>query len=415
MLQQYLSQPDRIIDSIWFKYLGAYFSGRGVLTWDKIKGYYLEVPINRQGSLPSKLSFFNNQVIKQSDVTNIRIRTRHKNEWILIPDVVLKDKLDLIVQDRLSLFVPRIIISEVKKLTSEPNKVWEGQILVKCGRKPIFPDNIEIKETLNNMLIYGKIKRSGLYYKSSDGQEITGTVVDDDYIEFYYKLPQNNWTKAEAWNWAESAIYALSILLGEKVVLLQRQLKRMNRVYRDIRIQTSVHQLGQLKPLGHLHILDKDIFVDLTNFFSKNTKSGDICKKIFLQMIEASKQQTWEGASLLVSTILEATLRTLEEHPFRDNDRSFNIKQSFDKFCSNYFHSINNDYFNEIYKTYKRLRHRNAHPDWLYTETGSMSDSQREKTLNDIILLSRFYGCIILAIAGINKVTFPPVSNKSKL
>lgn len=51
-------------------------------------------------------------------------------------------------------------------------------------------------------------------------------------------------------------------------------------------------------------------------------------------------------------------------------------------------------------KVYARLRHRNAHPDWLTTPNGVLSKEELKQSTKDLVLLSRFYGYMILALAG---------------
>ncbi|MEA5510200.1 hypothetical protein VB715_10545 [Crocosphaera sp. UHCC 0190] len=69
----------------------------------------------------------------------------------------------------------------------------------------------------------------------------------------------------------------------------------------------------------------------------------------------------------------------------------------------------------KIIKIYRDLRHRNAHPDWLFTQGGYLSKEQMEKSLDDMIFLSRFYGYMILAIAGVKelKPEFPSPHKES--
>jgi hypothetical protein len=51
-----------------------------------------------------------------------------------------------------------------------------------------------------------------------------------------------------------------------------------------------------------------------------------------------------------------------------------------------------------------RLRHRNAHPDWLTTPNGVLSKEELKESTKDLIFLSRFYGYMILALAGFKEV-----------
>lgn len=39
-----------------------------------------------------------------------------------------------------------------------------------------------------------------------------------------------------------------------------------------------------------------------------------------------------------------------------------------------------------------RLRHRNAHPDWITHAGGSLSKAEWQQSIEDLTFLSRFYG-----------------------
>jgi hypothetical protein len=55
---------------------------------------------------------------------------------------------------------------------------------------------------------------------------------------------------------------------------------------------------------------------------------------------------------------------------------------------------------NRVKREYFYLRNRNAHPDWLFSQGGSLSEEEQAKSLDSMIFLSRFYGYMILALAG---------------
>jgi antitoxin ParD1/3/4 len=61
-------------------------------------------------------------------------------------------------------------------------------------------------------------------------------------------------------------------------------------------------------------------------------------------------------------------------------------------------------------KAHTYLRDRNAHPDWLFSQGGSLSEAEQVQSLDSMILLSRFYGYMILALAGFKNLDpiFPP-------
>jgi hypothetical protein len=53
-----------------------------------------------------------------------------------------------------------------------------------------------------------------------------------------------------------------------------------------------------------------------------------------------------------------------------------------------------------VLRDFGHLRHRSAHPDWLFTQGGALSDEEMKKSVDCMIFLSRFYGYMILALAG---------------
>ena len=80
-----------------------------------------------------------------------------------------------------------------------------------------------------------------------------------------------------------------------------------------------------------------------------------------------------QAAELLLSTILEAALRTWEEIPFVLGDRTFNRKVSLERFREEYFSEEWKESCDLALRSHTNLRHRNAHPDWLTGHGGSLS------------------------------------------
>lgn len=62
-------------------------------------------------------------------------------------------------------------------------------------------------------------------------------------------------------------------------------------------------------------------------------------------------------------------------------------------------------------KTHVDLRHRNAHPDWLTAPNGVLSKDELKQSTRDLVFMSRFYGYMILAMAGFKEMEplFPNV------
>ena len=131
---------------------------------------------------------------------------------------------------------------------------------------------------------------------------------------------------------------------------------------------------------------------------------------IYQQIFDASQQITMGARELLTATILEAALRTIYDQPF--NRECNSRKDKFD--LSNKLKKFREDYLStnielgrkwksnhkQIIQTHRRLRDRNAHPDWIQSEGGGLSNVM-EEAVNDLIFLTSFYGYMILALAGV--------------
>jgi hypothetical protein len=407
LLQGYLTQPDRVLASVRFHYQGGRYHGRGVLTWNADEGFHTEAPVERFGPRIRSIGFGLGGVVREQDLRSIHMKEHNSQGWILAPQVILRDRLDLVIQNRISIPVARIIISEPQLNIIQPENTWRGSALFKLTDSVIMPDRISQELRINEQALGESWSSSGILYESDQGQRVLGRVVDRQYLELNYHLPLENWSKTEAFRWPDAARDSLSICLGQSVALIQKNVTRNLRSYTDIHCQREIQDVRPFTPFNNDQILDRDRFVGIANFLARNEQGSDVCRRIFLQMAEAEKQRTWQGRALLLATIMEATLRTLEGHPFRAHDRSFIAEQAFTRFQNRYFSEAWADTCERAYQTFRRLRHRNAHPDWLYEETGALSDDQRSETYNDMVFLSKFYGYMILAISGFTDITPP--------
>ncbi|BDI15231.1 hypothetical protein ANSO36C_10330 [Nostoc cf. commune SO-36] len=197
----------------------------------------------------------------------------------------------------------------------------------------------------------------------------------------------------------------------QQLSLLQHtaQLRYKERI--EIRRKKPIYSLNLLSLLDKISPLRKEYFIRLTEFIARNERGSDICRNIFFQLIEASHQSNWQVRELLVSTILEAVLRNIDTQPFqaKKSKSKFNVGSSLKNFISQYLSDEWNDIHTPVMTAHTYLRDRNAHPDWLFTQGGALSEEETEKSLDSMIFLSRFYGYMILSLAGFGnlKPLFP--------
>jgi uncharacterized membrane protein len=119
-------------------------------------------------------------------------------------------------------------------------------------------------------------------------------------------------------------------------------------------------------------------------------------------MADASRQNTTQGKELLLATILEAIFRTINQRPFKVGDYYPAKKRQADmlKFRIEFLSDKWIDSCSKALELHEKLRHRNAHPDWLTSDDGALSKTRLQESYADMIYLSRFYGYMILAMAG---------------
>jgi hypothetical protein len=156
-------------------------------------------------------------------------------------------------------------------------------------------------------------------------------------------------------------------------------------------------------------IIPKELVTHLAFFLSETSRNEYVIRKMFQQIVDASKQSSEAGHALLLSTVLEASLRTLYNIPFvpgrLSREDPFKAKKILGNFQVDYLSGEHDEKWKkkieEIIESYERLRHRYAHPDWVVSEGGMLSDTRMEQAINDMITLSRFYGYMILSLSGL--------------
>jgi mRNA deadenylase 3'-5' endonuclease subunit Ccr4 len=212
----------------------------------------------------------------------------------------------------------------------------------------------------------------------------------------------------------------LSIVSSKTSLLRYHETHRNHRVAKEYNANGESSSLGLIFRLFDHDVVDKNLVVHLALYLSQESENEKIIRRILIQIVDASKQNTKRANELLLSTILEAALRTLYNLPFIPGQRSFDLQKVLKRFQSEYLTGSHEDKWDTIIvklsEVYRRLRHRNAHPDWLSAPMGMLSVPALEQTVDDMIFLSRFYGYMILALSGFKDIEpkFPVPTSKWK-
>jgi hypothetical protein len=404
-MREYFRQHDYLAERVTVHYLGGCYTGRGILKWTPEKGFHLEAFMERKGPpLADRLEFYRSEPAKESDYHSIRMVPQGMR-WAVTPKFPLVDRLDLVEDRHLS-----INLASVTFCTEyDPPVGCEscGSATYRLGNSLLFGDTAITEMRIGDKKIT-KLHESALLH-SDDIMEIQGIHLpnsqEDDPRDlevtwtFIKRVPYGSlyW---QYWHWPEALGQALSILSGRTVHLLYREMCRCGRKYTQYRRSRDVEHLGDLAPLGSSIRVNKDALMKLAGFLAHGSRFAEYCLRMFYQLVEASRQETWQATELLCSTILEAALRSIDNHAFKKGDYSWKIKASLEQFRSHFLSEAWREACHRVLDVRERLRHRNAHPDWLTRPGGALSPKEQADSLDDMIYLTRFYGYMILAMAG---------------
>lgn len=384
-----------------FQYLGCTFEGRGLLEWKPKDGGELHAFVEQvDGQMPKNIEIGRARIIKGKDRQCIHMRAYGGWHRIAVPGVALIDRFDVVSEKRLSIRFGHAIFSSpgneyLKEVVSAGHAMLRGEGMDRI----LFPDSVETQRRFP-----GNRKQKGWSRKTVTvgdpvGARFVAEQDDAGFISVQWSLKRRYDRLGRWWKWPQAFRDALSILSGSELQIVQSQVECPTRTRMEITRQLETTQLGILAPvLGHA--LDREDLRLLTRFLYTGSKQATVAAKMFRQLAEASRQRTDAGVELLTATVLEAALRTLFAEPFvAGQANTFDAKKSLNRFARRYLDQRTwQDVLNDVHAAWQRLRHRNAHPDWLY---GSRhTDAWNDRVIRDLQMLSQFYGAMILAMAG---------------
>lgn len=415
MRGDYFEEREYYLENIWFRYDGITYRGNGVLRWTPTDGFHIVAKI-KGDSIPERKVF---RSISFINPTRMRLEINsHIDKNIAITPFLRLDEMVLHFWDTFTVNFRRIVFFENLHESQMSEEEWFGSAMYEADPGLVFPDTIYKETKIGIGAPRQSFASTGFEHLGGNGEHIVGEIRDKKYLYFHWALPKQNWTKQQSWRFAEALQDALSIVSGKITRLRYHETHRNHRIAKEYNANGEPLSLGLIFRLFDDDIVNKNLVIHLALFLSQGGKKEKIIRKIIMQIVDASKQNSQQGKELLLSTILEAALRTLYEQPFVLGQRSIDLQKFLKRFQSEYLTGIHEEEWDAIIlslgETYRRLRHRNAHPDWLTTPMGMLSVPEKERTMNDMILLSRFYGYMILALSGIKelKPKFPaPISN----
>jgi hypothetical protein len=397
-----------VLDRVRFTHEAKEFTGRGLLTWDPEKGIHIEAFLEQ--TLPKGILMPPFPLVRLNDTTDARCIRLAGREFghAVVPNVFPLDLSENLHEGRVSIRPQRIIFFQHVPAIgtgAREHEHWSGSAVILTKKDPEFPDILKTETTLNGQTIHSE-SRGGLSLDEQNGFSVWGWKTGADSFTLSWALPKSTSSRTVAWQWAEAARRALSILFAQTAWIVRVFASRGTTEITELRPRKTVQALSHfLQPITDFgppgqRKFNKTAFIQLTRYFANRDQQAEVCWSIFRRLAEASRQETWQSRELLVATTLDAALRTLDNHPFKSGDDSWKILQSFERFCQTYFGTGWEDACKRALEVRKRLRHRNAHPEWITYPEGSLSKPEWCQSIEDLTFLSRFYGYMILALAG---------------
>ena len=272
-----------------------------------------------------------------------------------------------------------------------------------------FPDPLNTQTTLGGQFLSSS-NSSGLSVEEEGNWSISGRPLSDDKFELSWALNKDSWNKNDVWRFAEASRQALSIVSAQRILIAKQDISRDLQRVAAIRRRDAPHKLhyafwpllGTDRGVIEDWKFTKEAFLKLTTLFLRSGPYAETCWNIFCQMADASRQECTPTKELLLATILEAIFRTIYNHPFqeRKSAQPFSKRNEMERFRKDFFSDKWIRHCDAAMKRHGELRHRNAHPDWITTQNGAQSKSELKKSFERQVFLSRFYGYMILGMAG---------------
>jgi hypothetical protein len=402
-MRNYDEPAEYVLRRVWFEYQGTRYEGRGVLTWDPANGYHLEAPVEPIGG-PARHSYVDYVgVFRPKHHRPIRMEL-DSGGWARARRVVLANRRDLRDQARLSIDFDRVLFCTPLPSTRPAGYERGGRALYSVGEdlKGRMSDKVDEVVVLGGQRWGRQTWRSGIRYVTTGGQRAVGRVLPGGHLELYYGVDAAAGATGAVRRWAQAFADALSILSESRVRLLYSEFYQGDCLFREIRRKEKALSFGWLAPIKMGGQIDRDTLIRLSNFLATREPGAYIARAMLDQLEAAALQKYWQARELLLGTILEAVVRTLNQNPYREvRYKKLKLEKELDQFRNSYLSSEWEEACRRAFKVQKRLRDANAHPDWLYEERKALSHDSLQQAHEDAIFLARFYGAMMLALARI--------------
>lgn len=393
-LLSYLEASEHFVRDGQFDHRGGRYHGRGWLRWDPEVGARIDLAVERAGPpLPAAIGFGFQGWLRPEDYTTIRMRIEGL-DWVLAPHVGLVDRMDVLLQSHLSVDVTRLLWrQELPK--SYPGV--GGRVALALHPKAELFTRLE-ETTVVGAREYSKRSAFDGIAADWDGVEIVGRLDDRHRLDVSWADRESTLARNRAWSFAHALRAAISLCTGCGARMLERQLRRDNRRYCELLPYQKPSRLGAVSWFENFNTPKADECLCLARRLLDDESLLMTSWGAFSQLLASQEQRAWGISELLVATVLEGLLRSLEKRPFQPGQR-YDVSKSLLRLRRTHYPLVEEVECHSAIEAYRRLRHRNAHPDWL-TESQRLSHEELTQSSADKSTLSHLYGRILFQVAG---------------
>jgi len=319
-------------------------------------------------------------------------------DWVLAPHVGLVDRMDVLLQSHLSVDVKHLLWRD-QRFKSIDGSSGHVTLALDSSSTLFTPlsETTQIGEHESS-----RMSASEAIAAERAGVQIIGRLDDQHRVKLRWAASDSGLCRNQTWGFGYALRVAISLCTGCGASVLERELQRQDRVYREVIPYQKPSRLGSIHWFEPFKTPNAEECLELSLALSQDPVLLDTAWGAFSQLLASQEQRAWGLPELLVAIALEGLLRSLEGRPFEPGDW-YDAKKSLSALRKTRFPSVTNDECDAAIEAYKRLRHRNAHPDWLTTDQ-RLSRDELTRSSADKSLLSKLYGRILFEVAGLPEV-----------
>jgi len=217
-METYLQEGTYYIKSVRFDcFLGKGFEGQGFLSWKPDSGFLLEAYFENPPLAIDSISFPTLRLDKQSIIMKSPMFRLAFTPEIIFNDY---DYINLISNKRLSKRLRAVVF--LQRAGQEDPKLT-GKAILQTKGKLLLPDIISKKEFIQGVQTGTSYQRSALRYED-DKMFLDIRTLSDEYLNLTWSLERDAFHKYESWTIPEAVRDAFSIIHGQTLGIVKRQI-----------------------------------------------------------------------------------------------------------------------------------------------------------------------------------------------